>query len=43
MTCVLNLKRDLGVTSIIITHDIAAAMRIADNIAMLHKGEFHKR
>ena len=37
---VLQLKRDLGVTSIIITHDISAAMRIADNIAMLHKGEF---
>lgn len=37
---VLSLKRDLGVTSVIITHDIAAAMRIADNIAMLHKGEF---
>lgn len=36
---VLKLKADLGVTSIIISHDIAAAMRIADNIAMLHRGE----
>ncbi|TVR45255.1 MAG: ATP-binding cassette domain-containing protein [Planctomycetota bacterium] len=36
---VLQLKRDMGITSVIISHDINAAMRIADNIAILHRGE----
>ena len=30
--------RDLGCTAVTITHDIASARRIADEIAMLHDG-----
>lgn len=36
---VVRLKRKLGVTSLVITHDIDGAMRIADRIAILHRGE----
>ncbi|TVR13076.1 MAG: ATP-binding cassette domain-containing protein [Planctomycetota bacterium] len=36
---VIRLKRDLGMTSLVITHDIDGAMRIADHIAILHLGE----
>jgi phospholipid/cholesterol/gamma-HCH transport system ATP-binding protein len=34
----LDLQQRLGVTSVVITHDIAAAFVIADRIAMLYKG-----
>jgi phospholipid/cholesterol/gamma-HCH transport system ATP-binding protein len=34
----LDLQRRLGVTSVVITHDIEAAFKIADRIAMLYKG-----
>ena len=34
----LELQRTLGVTSLVITHDLAAAFMIADRIAMLYKG-----
>ena len=34
----LELQRNLGVTSIVITHDLNAAFMIADRIAMLYKG-----
>lgn len=34
----LELQRTLGVTSIVITHDLSAAFMIADRIAMLYKG-----
>jgi phospholipid/cholesterol/gamma-HCH transport system ATP-binding protein len=34
----LDLQRTLGVTSIVITHDIQAAFMIADRIALLYKG-----
>ncbi len=34
----LELQRTLGVTSIVITHDLGAAFMIADRIAMLYKG-----
>jgi phospholipid/cholesterol/gamma-HCH transport system ATP-binding protein len=34
----LELQKRLGVTSIVITHDLAAADAIADRIAMLYKG-----
>ncbi len=34
----LDLQRQLGVTSIVITHDLDAAFRIADRIAMLYLG-----
>ena len=33
-----DLQKRLGVTSIVITHDLAAAFHIADRIAMLYKG-----
>jgi len=35
---ILELQRDLGVTSIVITHDLEAAFKIADRIAMLYLG-----
>lgn len=34
----MELQRTLGVTSIVITHDLSAAFMIADRIAMLYKG-----
>jgi phospholipid/cholesterol/gamma-HCH transport system ATP-binding protein len=32
------LKKDLGVTSVVITHDMASSFKIADRIAMLYEG-----
>ncbi len=34
----IELQKSLGVTSIVITHDLSAAFMIADRIAMLYKG-----
>ncbi len=34
-----NLRRRLGSTTITITHDLTSAFRIADRIAMLHRGQ----
>jgi phospholipid/cholesterol/gamma-HCH transport system ATP-binding protein len=34
-----TLKRELGLTSIVISHDIPSALLLADRIAFLHKGE----
>ena len=34
----LELQKSLGVTSVVITHDLAAAFTIADRIAVLYKG-----
>ncbi len=36
---VISLRESLGVTSISITHDMASAYKIADQIAMLYKGK----
>lgn len=36
----LELQSRLGVTSLVITHDLEAAFKIADRIAMLYKGRF---
>lgn len=36
---ILKLQRELGVTSIAVTHDMASAYKIADRIVMLHKGK----
>ncbi len=33
-----QLKRDLGVTSVVITHDMKSTFKVADRIAMLHEG-----
>ena len=35
-----RLQRDLHVTSIVVSHDVRAMMRIADRVALLHDGEF---
>ena len=35
---IIETQKKLGVTSIVVTHDMASACRIADRIAMLHKG-----
>jgi phospholipid/cholesterol/gamma-HCH transport system ATP-binding protein len=32
------LKKEMGVTSVVITHDMVSANKIADRIAMLYKG-----
>ena len=36
---ILDLQRDLESTTVTITHDMTSAFRIADRIAMLHRGE----
>lgn len=36
---ILKLKRELGVTSIVVTHDMTSAYKIADRIIMLHEGK----
>ncbi len=35
-----KLKRELGVTGLVVTHDMASVFRVADRILMLHQGEF---
>jgi phospholipid/cholesterol/gamma-HCH transport system ATP-binding protein len=35
---ILKMKKELGVTSLVITHDMASAYRISDRIAMLYEG-----
>lgn len=35
---ILDAKRELGVTSVVISHDIASAFKVADKIAFLHQG-----
>jgi phospholipid/cholesterol/gamma-HCH transport system ATP-binding protein len=35
---ILQMRDDLGVTSLVITHDMDSAYRISDRIAMLHRG-----
>ena len=35
---VLKLQRELGVTTVVVTHDMKSAYKIADRIVMLHKG-----
>lgn len=39
-TLMQRLQRELHVTSIIVSHDVRAMMRIADRIALLHEGAF---
>lgn len=36
---ILDAKRQLGVTSVVISHDIASAFKVADNIAFLSQGQ----
>jgi phospholipid/cholesterol/gamma-HCH transport system ATP-binding protein len=35
---ILDAKRQLGVTSVVISHDVASAFKVADNIAFLYQG-----
>ncbi|WP_405283727.1 ABC transporter ATP-binding protein [Gaopeijia maritima] len=35
---ILRMKEELGVTSLVITHDLDSAYRISDHLAMLHEG-----
>lgn len=35
---ILDAKKQLGVTSVVISHDIASAFKVADNIAFLYQG-----
>jgi phospholipid/cholesterol/gamma-HCH transport system ATP-binding protein len=37
---ILNLKRRIGVTSIVVSHDRDLAFGVADRIALMHEGEF---
>ena len=37
----LRMKRDLKATSILVTHDIQSAFRVADRLALLHSGVVH--
>jgi phospholipid/cholesterol/gamma-HCH transport system ATP-binding protein len=37
---VIDLRTKLGVTSLVVTHDMKSALRIADRLAMLYNGEF---
>ncbi len=36
---ILKLDEELGVTSVVVTHSMASAYRVADRIAMLHDGQ----
>ena len=35
---ILDLQEDLGITSVVVTHDMISALDISDRIAMLHQG-----
>ncbi len=37
---IMDLSRKLGVTSVVVTHDMPSAFKIADRIFMLHQGRF---
>lgn len=36
---ILSMQKELGITSVVISHDIAATYHVADQIAMLHEGQ----
>ena len=36
---ILKLKRELGITSVVVTHDMTSVYKIADRIVMLHNGK----
>lgn len=37
---ILKLKHELGVTSVVVTHDMTSAFKVADRILMLYDGQF---
>ena len=36
---IISTQKNLGVTSVVVTHDMASACRISDRIAMVYQGE----
>jgi phospholipid/cholesterol/gamma-HCH transport system ATP-binding protein len=36
---ILKMSRELGVTSVVVTHDMKSAYRVADRVAMLYEGD----
>lgn len=36
---ILRMKRELGVTGVVVTHDMTSAFRVADRISLLHQGK----
>jgi len=36
---IMDAQRELGVTSVVISHDIASSLRVGDKVAMLYQGE----
>ena len=38
---IVSLKRRLGVTSVVVTHDMVSAFRVADRIGLLHEGTIY--
>ena len=37
---ILDMQKELGITSVVVTHDLHSAFAIGDRIAMLHEGSF---
>jgi len=37
---IIKLKKELAITSIVVTHDMTSAFKVADRIIMLHEGKF---
>lgn len=37
---ILKLREELGVTGVVVTHDMASARKVADRIVMLYRGDF---
>jgi phospholipid/cholesterol/gamma-HCH transport system ATP-binding protein len=36
---ILNMQQRLGITSVVISHDVSSTMKVADQIAMIHDGQ----
>ncbi|HNT35077.1 MAG TPA: ABC transporter ATP-binding protein [bacterium] len=39
---IIQMQRDLGITSVVVTHDMKSAFKVADRMALLNKGRIHK-
>ncbi len=37
---IIKLRTELGITSVVVTHDMTSAFKVADRILMLHQGQF---
>lgn len=40
-TLIMELRREMGVTGIVVTHDLESAFRVGDRIALLYEGRIH--